>query len=71
MISRAEIDELSPGDKMALLDDIWESLAKGVAALEPSEEEKRLLEQRNREIENDPAATVSLEEFKRRLRQAR
>ena len=71
MINRAEIDELSPEEKIVLLDDVWSSLAQSIIDIGPSEAEERLLEERNREIETNPGATVSLEEFKRRLREGR
>jgi len=68
--TRAEIEELSPDDRLRLIGDVWDTLNEAQESLELSESHRELLDERLSEYEKNPNATVSWEDALHRLRQA-
>jgi putative addiction module component (TIGR02574 family) len=59
---------LSAREKLQLLDELWQDVAHDLDSLEVSETEKKLLDQRWAGFLRDPAAALSLEQFKERVK---
>jgi putative addiction module component (TIGR02574 family) len=66
-----EIRALSPRQKLQLLDELWQDVTRDLDSLEVSEKEKELLDQRWASFLRDPAAALSLEQFKERVKTLR
>jgi putative addiction module component (TIGR02574 family) len=67
MITRDQIDELSPNEKLELMQLIWESFASRPETLSVSEREKQELRKRSQAHHSDPASSLSEKEFTTRL----
>ena len=68
--TRAEIEELSPDERLRLIDDVWETFEAAPESLELSQSHRELLERRLEQFEKDPDATVSWDEALQRLRRS-
>jgi putative addiction module component (TIGR02574 family) len=66
-----DIRALSAREKLQLLDELWQDVAHDLDSLEVSETEKELLDQRWATFLRDPAAALSLEQFKERVKTLR
>jgi putative addiction module component (TIGR02574 family) len=66
-----EVQNLPVREKLQLVDDLWLSMAAQISALNVSEEEKILLDERWASFLKDPAATLTLEQFDEKLRALR
>ena len=66
-----DVRALSAREKLQLLDELWQDLAHSLDAIEVSETEKELLDQRWDVFLRDPAAALSLEQFKERVKALR
>lgn len=66
-----EVEALSVRDKLALVDDLWLAVSADVEALEVSEQEREVLDQRWEEFRKAPESALTIEEFARRLREMR
>ena len=66
-----DIRALSAREKLQLLDELWQDVAHDLDSLEVSETEKELLDQRRATFLRDPAAALSLEQFKERVKTLR
>lgn len=66
-----DVRALSAREKLQLLDELWQDLAHSLDAIEVSETEKELLDQRWAVFLRDPAAALSLEQFKERVKALR
>jgi len=58
-----EIAILTPNQKIELIDELLISISKESDALEPSETEKRLLDERLAEDERNPDSALTLEQL--------
>lgn len=67
MIEKAEIERLTPEEKIQLVEDIWDSLAAKPELVPITEVEKAELDKRWAEHQANPDSAVSLDEFRRRL----
>jgi putative addiction module component (TIGR02574 family) len=67
MMSRAEVDRLTPDEKLDLIRTAWESFVADPDSLPITEEEKRELRNRARAHRLNPASSLSEEEFRGRL----
>jgi len=67
MLTRDDIERLTPEEKILLVEEIWESLGSKPENVPVSEAEKEELERRFAEHQRDPDAAISLAEFKERL----
>jgi putative addiction module component (TIGR02574 family) len=67
MIARAEIDRLTPQEKLLLLAEVWDSLASDDPIIPITDEEKALLERRWAGYLANPASALTQEEFERLL----
>jgi len=65
MIARAEIDRLTPQEKLLLVAEAWESLSADETSIPVSEAEKQLLDRRWADYLKNPAAALTQEEFER------
>ncbi len=65
--TREEILELSPEDRLRLIDDLWDTLEGEADALPVSEEHKRILDDRLEALRRDPESCSDWEEAKRRI----
>jgi putative addiction module component (TIGR02574 family) len=65
------IDRLSVADRLALLEEIWESIAATPEELPLTEEQKRLLDRRLAELDANPENVLSWEEIKAHVRNDR
>jgi putative addiction module component (TIGR02574 family) len=66
-----DVRALSAREKLQLLDELWQDVAHDLDSLEVSEKEKELLDQRWAGFLRDPAAALSLEQFKERVKAQR
>jgi putative addiction module component (TIGR02574 family) len=62
------IDRLSIEDRLALVHEIWDSIAASPEPFPLTEDQKRLLDQRLADLEANPDDVVTWEEIKRRVR---
>jgi len=66
-----EVQALSARQKLQLVDELWVSLAPELDALEVSAEEKGMLDERWAAFLKDPASSLTLGQFKERLKARR
>ena len=64
MITKADIEKLTPEEKIFLVEEIWDSLAATPSKVPVSAEELSALNDRVAEHERDPGSALTLEEFK-------
>jgi putative addiction module component (TIGR02574 family) len=64
-----ELRELSPGERLQLIGDLWDSLSGDPESLPVTEEHRRELDRRLEEFERASDAGVTWSELQRRLRQ--
>ncbi|HEX5432237.1 MAG TPA: addiction module protein [Bryobacteraceae bacterium] len=65
--TQEEILELSPEERIQLIEEVWDTLAADLSALPLSEEHRRELDQRLREMEKSPGAETSWPELRWRI----
>lgn len=58
------IDQLSIEDRLALMHEIWESIAEPLEERPPTEAEKRMLDRRLAELDANPENVLTWEEIK-------
>ena len=63
------IDRLSVDDRLALVQEIWDSIAAESDLLPLSDEEKRLLDRRLAELDANPGNVLTWDEIKHRIRE--
>ena len=68
--TREEIRELTPDQRLQLLEDVWETFELEPESLELSEGHRALIESRLQQLERHPESTVSWDEVLHRLRKA-
>ena len=66
-----DVRALSAREKLQLLDELWQDVAQDLDSLKVSETEKEVLDQRWAAFLRDPAAALSLEQFKERVKTLR
>ena len=66
-----EVRALSVREKLQLVDELWVSVAPELDALEVSAEEKGMLDEIWAAFLKDPVSTLTLEQFKERLKTRR
>ncbi|MEI6396269.1 MAG: addiction module protein [Verrucomicrobiota bacterium] len=66
-----EVRALSVREKLQLVDELWVSVAPELDALEVSAEGKGMLDERWAAFLKDPVSTLTLEQFKERLKTRR
>jgi putative addiction module component (TIGR02574 family) len=69
--TRAELLELSADERLQLLEDVWETLDHPRDTEPVPEWHKRILDERLRELEENPEEGISLEEVMARVRTPR
>jgi putative addiction module component (TIGR02574 family) len=62
------LDKMSVAEKLRALEQIWEALAKDEMQLPVPDWHKKVLDQRQRQIDSGEAKFIPLEEFKERVR---
>lgn len=62
-----EVRALSTREKLQLVDELWEDVARDLDSLEVSREEREALEERWAAFLRDPSRALSLEGFKERV----
>jgi putative addiction module component (TIGR02574 family) len=62
------IDRLSVDDRLALVEEIWDSIAAEADSLPLSDEQKRLLDRRLAELDANPGNVLTWDEIKRHVR---
>jgi putative addiction module component (TIGR02574 family) len=71
MIGRAEIDRLTPQEKLLLVAEAWDSLSADESNVPVRDAEKRLLDQRWADYVKNPAGALTPEEFERLVDEGR
>ncbi|MSU61124.1 MAG: hypothetical protein EXS31_01805 [Pedosphaera sp.] len=66
-----EVRALSAREKLQLVDELWEEVARDSESLEVTEEEKNLLDERWAAFLRDPSRVLTLDEFKERIKTLR
>jgi putative addiction module component (TIGR02574 family) len=66
--TRTEIEQLSPEDRLRLIEDVWETLESVPGSLNLSEEHREILDQRHAELERNPDSTLSWDNVLRTVR---
>jgi putative addiction module component (TIGR02574 family) len=69
--TRTEIEQLSPEERLRLIEDVWDTLEAVPDALNLSEAHREILDQRHAELERNPDSTLSWEETVQRVRNRR
>lgn len=64
--TRTEIEELSPEERLRLIEDVWETFEASPNLLGVSEEHREVLDQRLAELERNPTKTMSWDEMLQR-----
>jgi len=67
-MNSASIFELSPSEKLQLVEDLWDDLASASEAVPVHDWQKRELARRKANLMNNPASGLPWEEVKRRIR---
>jgi putative addiction module component (TIGR02574 family) len=67
--TRTEIEELSPEERLKLIEDVWETLEAAPDSLGLSEEHSNILDQRLGELDRNPDSTIGWDEMSRQVRQ--
>jgi putative addiction module component (TIGR02574 family) len=62
------IDRLSVDDRLALVQEIWDSIAADCDLLPLTDEQKRLLDRRRADLDANPGNVLTWEEIKRSVR---
>ncbi len=70
-IDMEAIRKLTPAQRIALIEQIWDTLAEEDAEVPVSEAAMAEMERRARELASDPSKAASQDEVKRRLRELR
>jgi len=66
--TRTEIEELSPEERLRLIEDVWETFQTSPNSLELSGEHRAILDQRLSELERNPDKTMSWDEVLQKAR---
>ena len=66
---RDELFKLSAAERLELIEELWDSISDGDAALALTEEQREDLERRLAEADADPAGGSPWEEVRERIRQ--
>ena len=66
-----EVRALTAREKLQLVDELWMSVAPELDALAVSEEEKGMLDERWSTFLRDPAAALTLDQFKEKVKALR
>ena len=69
--TRTEIEQLSPEDRLRLIEDVWETLEAVPVTLGLSEEHRKVIDLRHAELERNPDSTLSWDETLQRVRNRR
>jgi putative addiction module component (TIGR02574 family) len=64
----ASVFDLSPSEKLQLVEDLWDDLATDPDTLPVHDWQKEELARRKRNLMNNPSSALSWEEVKRRIR---
>jgi putative addiction module component (TIGR02574 family) len=64
----ASVFDLSPAEKLQLVEDLWDDLAATPEAIPVHDWQKEELARRKANLQNNPASELSWEEVKRRVR---
>jgi putative addiction module component (TIGR02574 family) len=64
----SSIFDLSPAEKLQLVEDLWDDLAGSPEAVPIHDWQKEELARRKANLQNNPASGLSWEEVKRRIR---
>jgi len=62
-----QIQSLSIHEKLELVDDLWRSVSSDLDSMEVSQEEKVILDKRWTRFLQNPAVTLTVDEFKNEL----
>jgi putative addiction module component (TIGR02574 family) len=66
--SRISVFDLSPSEKLQLVEDLWDDIASDPAAVPVYEWQKEELIRRKQNLLSNPASALSWEEIQRRIR---
>jgi putative addiction module component (TIGR02574 family) len=69
--TQAELLELTPEERLKLLEDLWETFGDDPASLPLSGEHRQVLDQRLEEHERDPSSGSTWPEVRARLQRGR
>ncbi|NJL18993.1 MAG: addiction module protein [Bdellovibrionaceae bacterium] len=62
-----QVQALTVREKLELVDDLWKSVSAELDAMEVTQDEKDLLDGRWSEFLQDPAAALTVDQFKKEL----
>ena len=71
MIAKADIDRLTPQEKLLLVAETWDSLGAEAGNIPVSDEERNLLDRRWTAYLANPASALTQEEFDRSVDEGR
>jgi putative addiction module component (TIGR02574 family) len=66
-----QVRALSASEKLQLMDELWQDVARDLDNLEVSGDEKRLLDERWAAFLRDPSAALTLEQIQKKVRALR
>lgn len=66
--TRSEIEELSPGERLRLIEDVWQTFEAAPDTLVLSEEHREILDERLASLQKNPDKTISWDEMRQRTR---
>jgi len=71
MNTEIQIDNLSVGEKLQLIDELWSSMGDELDLGQVSEEERKLLDERWESFLRNPDSALTIEEFQKRMKAIR
>lgn len=66
-----QVKALSTKDKLQLVDELWEDVARDLNSLEVSQEDRELLDKRWASFLSDPSQAMTLGQFRERIKALR
>lgn len=66
--TRTEIAELSPGERLQLIEDVWQTFEAAPDSLGLSKEHREVLDERMERLQKDPDRTMSWDEMRQKVR---
>jgi putative addiction module component (TIGR02574 family) len=67
-LNSGSVFDLTPSEKLQLVEDLWDDLAANPEAVPVHDWQKEELARRQANLQNNPASALSWEEVKRRIR---
>ena len=65
--TRSEIEELSPGERLRLIEDVWLTFESAPDTLSLSDEHREILDERLAKLQKNPERTIGWDEMRQKV----